>query len=225
MAIGLTKAQKRILDFVVKDQAKNGFPPSVREICKAFGFASTRSAVDHLAAIERKGFIHRDDRRARGIRILEPARKAAPAGARNIARFAPPKPERAAGNTIPLLGRIAAGSPIDAVETADETLDLGALYGSRDVFAVKVAGNSMVDAAILDGDYVVVRKDGKVSNGDIAVAYVDGEATVKRFFVERDAYRLQPENPAMEPIRVSKSDPRFSLGGKVVGVIRRVARG
>lgn len=226
MAKGLTAAQRRILRFIVSEQARRGYPPAIREICEQFGFKSTRSAVDHLLAIERKGFIRREEREARGIRILEPARAAlAPRGRpAALLRAVPKSPAPPPPAGIPLLGRIAAGSPVDAVETPDETLDLAGLYGSREVFAVKVAGESMVDAAILDGDYVVVRRDGRIASGDVAVAYVDGEATVKRVFFEGGTVRLQPENRSMEPITIPRSDPRLSLGGKVVGVIRRLGR-
>ncbi len=194
----LTDRQRAILEFIEEVIDGEGYPPTVREICKRFRISSPRGVSDHLGALERKGFIEREAGKARGLRLVR----------------------RLSG--VPIVGRVAAGNPILAVENVEDQLDMGDLFGTRDVFAVEVDGDSMIDAGIFDGDYVVVRKAERVENGAIGVAYIDGDATVKRIFRTRTGYRLQPENESFEPIDVDKSTLDFRIGGAVVGVVRKL---
>ncbi len=194
----LTERQRAILEFIEEVIDEEGYPPTVREICKRFRISSPRGVSDHLGALERKGFIEREPGKARGLRIVH----------------------RISG--VPIVGRVAAGNPILAVENVEDQLNMGDLFGTRDVFAVEVDGDSMMDAGIFDGDYVVVRKAERVENGAIGVAYIDGDATVKRIFRTRTGYRLQPENESFKPIDVDKSTLDFRIGGSVVGVVRKL---
>ncbi len=194
----LTERQRAILEFIEEVIDEEGYPPTVREICKRFRISSPRGVSDHLGALERKGFIEREAGKARGLRVVH----------------------RLSG--VPIVGRVAAGNPILAVENVEDQLDMGDLFGTRDVFAVEVDGDSMMDAGIFDGDYVVVRKATKVENGAVGVAYIDGDATVKRIFRTRAGYRLKPENDAFEPIDVDESTLDFRIGGSVVGVVRKL---
>lgn len=181
--------------------ARQGRPPSVREIARHFGMASPRAASDHLAALERKGYLRRSPRTARGLELLQ---------------------TRSRG--LPVVGRVAAGAPIEALEHVDEELDLGAMAADGRRFAVRVVGESMRDAGIRDGDYVIVEKDARVENGKMAVAYIDGEATVKWFERTAKCIRLLPDNPEFAPIVVDDTTPDFRLAGPVVGVIRLMKR-
>ncbi len=194
----LTDRQRAILEFIEEVIDEEGYPPTVREICKRFRISSPRGVSDHLGALERKGFIEREAGLARGIRLVR----------------------RLSG--VPIVGRVAAGNPILAVENVEDQLDMGDLFGRRDVFAVEVDGDSMMDAGIFDGDYVVVRKAARVENGGIGVAYIDGDATVKRIFRTRSGYQLKPENENFEPIDVDESTLDFRIGGSVVGVVRKM---
>ena len=211
MAKPLTEKQKAILDFIRAETARRGFPPTLREIGAHFGLHSTGSVRDHLRALQRKGHIDRRRYLSRGI-ALRPA----PAAAR---RPAPPRPSHA----IPLLGDIAAGPPRLAVESPDDLLAIDpTLFGGGDLFALRVQGDSMRDAGIYDGDHVIVRRQATATNGDIVVALVDDEATVKRFFHEGRRVRLQPENETMSPIYLEPRDAELQLLGKVVGVLRKL---
>jgi len=194
----LTDRQRAILEFIEEVIDEEGYPPTVREICKRFRISSPRGVSDHLGALERKGFIERQAGRARGLRLVH----------------------RLSG--VPIVGRVAAGNPILAVENVEDQLDMADLFGTRDVFAVEVDGDSMMDAGIFDGDYVVVRKTKRVENGAVGVAYIDGDATVKRIFRTRSGYRLQPENESFKPIDVDESTLDFRIGGSVVGVVRKM---
>lgn len=192
----LTPRQKQILDYIQAQTRKDARPPTVREIGAKFSIASPKGVSDHLAALESKGYIERTRGKSRGMKLLH----------------------QAAG--IPIVGDVAAGTPITAIENLDGTLELESMFGTGDLFAVRVKGHSMSGCGIVDGDYVVVRKKPVVENGTIAVAYVDGEATVKRIEKTRVGYRLMPENDAYEPIEVSAETPGFCLAGPVVGVLR-----
>ncbi len=194
----LTERQRAILEFIEEVIDGEGYPPTVREICKRFRISSPRGVSDHLGALERKGFIEREAGKARGIRLVH----------------------RLSG--VPIVGRVAAGNPILAVENVEDQLNMADLFGRHDVFAVEVDGDSMIDAGIFDGDYVVVRKAARVENGGIGVAYIDGDATVKRIFRTRTGYRLQPENESFKPIDVDKSTLDFRIGGSVIGVVRKM---
>jgi len=206
MAKGLTKRQEEILDFIVERVRDEGFPPTLKEIAAQFGLASPNAARDHVLALERKGFLKRTGEKSRAL-TLDPSLRAAAA---------------AAPRGWPLVGVVPAGSPILAEENFEGYVDLNELFGrGEDTFLLKVRGESMIGAGINDGDLVVVRNQDRISSGEIGVALVGGEATVKRLFHEEGTWRLQPENPAMDPIRVWDGDPEFRVAGKVIGVVRR----
>jgi repressor LexA len=198
----LTKRQQEIFDFIKRYSAKHGYPPTVRDIGKAIGLGSPSTVHAHLANLEKIGLLRRDPSKPRALELLrDTARKAvAPAG-------------------LPLVGRVAAGSPVLAEENIEEYVDVpGIAGGDAGDYVLRVSGESMKDAGILDGDHVVVRPQDTATDGEIVVALVGEEATVKRFFKESDHIRLQPENDAMEPIRTREAQ----VLGRVVGVCRRV---
>ena len=203
----LTARQREILDFVRAEVHRRGFPPSVREIGEAVGLSSSSTVHSHLSALESKGFIRRDPSKPRALEVLD---------YRDTGRGVDVGDVRA----VPLVGRVAAGAPLLAAENIEETIALPAeLADEGSSFILRVAGESMIDAGILDGDYVVVRQQETAVNGDVVVAMVGGEdATVKRFFREPDRVRLQPENAAMEPILTRD----VVILGRVTGLFRRV---
>ncbi|MBM4042875.1 MAG: transcriptional repressor LexA [Planctomycetes bacterium] len=210
MAKALTAKQKEILEFLRVEAARRGCPPTIREIGARFGLRSTGSVRDHLRALERKGHISRRRHLSRGI-VLTAAPRAA--------RPQPPAPRPA----IPLVGDIAAGAPQLAIESAVDSLPLDpALFGGGELFALRVRGDSMRDAGIYEGDHAIVRRQATADNGDIVVALLDDEATVKRFFHEGHRVRLQPENPAFQPIFLEPRQAEVRLLGKVVGVLRKL---
>ena len=186
MGKGLTRRQKEILTFVQRHSEAHGYPPSVREIGQALGLTSSSTVHSHLAALERKGYLRRDPSKPRALEVLRDEREV------------PPKKVVA----LPVVGRVAAGQRILAAENIEDYFPLPADFvRSDDAFILHVHGDSMVNAGIVDGDLLLVRKQQNAQNGDIVVARVDGdEATVKRFFKEADRVRLQPENDALEPI-------------------------
>jgi repressor LexA len=201
MAKDLTDRQREVFEFIRDSFRNHNCPPTVREIAKHFQFSSPKAATDHLNALERKGYIRRRSSKARNIEL----------------------PDKLDPQGIPILGRIAAGSPVLAVEDIEDSVSLNGMFSpSPNTFALEVNGASMEGAGILDGDYVVVEKDGSVKNGSIAVALLGDEATVKRVFFEKDHVRLEPENPDFAPIHVEQSDPEFRICGPVRGVIRRL---
>ena len=202
MELKLTKRQQEIFDFIKRYSAKHGYPPTVRDIGKAIGLGSPSTVHAHLANLEKLGLLRRDPSKPRALELLrETARKAvAPSG-------------------LPVVGRVAAGAPVLAEENIEEYVDVPEIAGGDDgQFVLRVDGDSMKDAGILDGDHVVVQPRSTARNGEIVVALVGEEATVKRFFKERDHVRLQPENSALEPIRTREAQ----VLGRVVGVCRRV---
>ena len=193
----LTERQAEILRFIRDEIQARGCPPTVREIARRFGFASPHAVTDHLNTLTRKGYILRAGRHtARGIRLAG----GVPTG-------------------IPLVGRVAAGTPLEAVENVEGHLDIPGHFGSGELFAVRVQGDSMRDAGIHDGDFVAVaRSSGDPQNGQIVVARIDDEATVKTFERRNGRIRLLPANPDYTPIDV---DADLVIEGRVVGVIRR----
>ncbi|MEW6275791.1 MAG: transcriptional repressor LexA [Bacillota bacterium] len=194
----LTEREQQILEYIQKAIAEKGYPPSVREIGKAVGLSSTSTVHAYLNRLEKKGCLRRDSSMPRAIAINKQ------------------KPDVVVA--VPLLGRIAAGTPILAVENHEDIIALPVdLTGYGDFFALRVHGNSMVDAGILDGDIVIVRQQPTAENGDIVVALIEDEATVKRFFKEDGRIRLQPENRAMQPIVTDKA----TVLGKVVSLLRK----
>ena len=206
MAKGLTKRQEEILDFIVGGVRDEGFPPTLKEIAGRFGLASPNAARDHVLALERKGFLKRTGVKSRAL-SLSPALRVA---------------TTAAPRGWPLLGVVPAGTPVLAEENFEGYIDLNELFGRGEgTFLLKVSGESMIGAGINDGDLVVVRHQEQITSGEIGVAYLAGEATVKRLFHEQGSWRLQPENPALDPIRVWDGDPEFRVAGKVIGVVKR----
>ncbi|SFA41370.1 repressor LexA [Parageobacillus thermantarcticus] len=201
----LSKRQQQILDFIKKEVKTKGYPPSVREIGEAVGLASSSTVHGHLARLESKGYIRRDPTKPRAIEILD-----ADFSMRN---------ETDDVISVPIIGKVTAGQPITAIENVEDYFPLPKrLVSSEDhVFMLEVMGDSMIEAGILDGDYVIVRQQQSADNGDIVVAMTEeNEATVKRFFKEKDHIRLQPENSNLEPIIVRDC----TILGKVIGVYR-----
>lgn len=198
----LTARQQEILDFIRKEVREKGYPPSVREIGEAVKLSSSSTVHSHLERLEKLGYIRRDPTKPRAIEILSEI-SVAPSPVINV----------------PLIGRVAAGSPILAEQNVEDIYPLPkdfVLY--EDTFMLKIRGDSMIEAGIFDGDLVVVRRTADASNGDIVVALVGEEATVKRFYREKDHIRLQPENSAMEPIIVKD----VAILGKVTGLLRKI---
>ncbi|WP_077615884.1 transcriptional repressor LexA [Caenibacillus caldisaponilyticus] len=202
----LSKRQQAIIDFIKKEVKTKGYPPSVREIGDAVGLASSSTVHGHLNRLEKKGYIRRDPTKPRAIEVLDRSDE-----------DAAPKQESV---LLPVIGKVTAGEPITAVENIEEYLPVPKrMAAGEEAFILNVVGESMINAGILDGDQVIVRKQETAENGEIIVAMTeDGEATVKRFFKEKDHIRLQPENPTMEPIIVKNC----TILGKVVGVIRTI---
>ena len=216
---GLTKRQLQTLDFIRHSINQRGYPPTLREIGEHMGIRSTNGVNDHLRALERKGYLRREDMKSRALKLVD----SMPA---NETQSAPPESD-AALNTIEVqvLGRVAAGLPLLAEENVIDTVhvDRGLLRGGRDVFGLRVAGDSMVEAGILNGDYIFVRKQPTAERGDVVVALIGDEATVKYYFPERDYIRFQPANSRMAPILVRAMDFKSTmLLGKVVGIYRRL---
>jgi repressor LexA len=205
----LTKRQQEIFDFIKRYSAKYGYPPTVRDIGKAVGLASSSTVHAHLANLERIGLLRRDPTKPRALELLDRAAAGVQAG---VQTFLQPG--------LPLVGQVAAGQPIVAEENIEEYIQTPAFAGGQDgEFLLRVRGESMQDAGIIEGDLVVVRSQDHANDGDIVVALVGEEATVKRFFQESDHVRLQPENASMEPIR--SRDVRVL--GKVVGLMRNIS--
>jgi len=202
----LTDRQRSVLEYLKQFLRDNGYPPTIREIAAHFGIRSPRGVQDHLAALERKGFIRRSRERSRGIELLGLA--PLPAGDGNVV-------------SLPLVGRVAAGQPVLSDENIEDWIEVDASFAAREGnFLLKVVGDSMVDAHILDGDTIVVSPQETARNGEIVVALVDDEATVKTFYREPGGIRLQPENPDMEPIRVPAGSGEVRIIGRVVAVMR-----
>jgi repressor LexA len=203
----LSKRQQEILNFIKKEVQEKGYPPSVREIGEAVGLASSSTVHGHLLRLESKGYIRRDPTKPRAIEILD-AEETVNIPKSNVVN-------------VPVIGKVTAGQPITAIENIEEYFPLPDRFFSPDdnIFMLEVMGDSMIEAGILDGDLVVVRQQQTANNGDIVVAMTeDNEATVKRFFKEKDYIRLQPENSTMEPIILRN----VAILGKVIGVFRTI---
>ena len=197
----LTTQEERVLEYI-KDQIRvTGYPPSVREVCAALGFKSTSSAHQYINRLADKGYISKKDLKTRAIRIV---------GAESTI-------------ALPIVGKVAAGEPILAQENIEDYFSIGESFFNTDSlkndnFILKVQGESMINAGINDGDYIIVSKQNTARNGQIVVAMIDGDATVKTFYKENGYYRLQPENDTMEPIIVKD----LQIVGKVVGLFRKI---
>lgn len=201
----LTKRQREILDFITAEIHRKGYPPSVREIGMAVGLSSSSTVHSHLAALEAKGFIRRDPTKPRTIEVFDYRDTGAALSPSQV-------------SAVPLVGTIAAGTPLLAQENIEEVLALPAEFVGEQSFVLKVKGDSMIGAGINDGDFLIVHQQPTARDGDIVVALLDDEATVKRFFAENGRVRLQPENPTMDPIYTSD----VVILGKAVGLFRRL---
>ena len=202
---GLTVKQQQIYDFICQHQEERGYPPTIREIGLNFNLNSTGSVRDYLHALEKKGFINRNLRTSRGIEILK-------------------KTIIAKTRSIPIYGSIAAGAPtVAAQQSYDEEVIVDSAWFGNDseTFSLRVQGESMIDAGILDGDLVVVRKQDYANEGDIVAVVIDDDATVKYFHREGNRIRFQPANEAMEPIYMEENKAQLHISGKVVGVMRK----
>ena len=201
---GLTDRQREVLDFISDSIRKRGYPPTLREIGSHFGIRSTNGVNDHLRALEKKGFLHREDLKSRALRPVFTEDDFV---------------------DVPVLGKVAAGQPMLAVENYEDTVKIDRFFigNSREVFALRVKGDSMIEAGIFDGDFVFIRKQLQAASGEIVVAMIGDEATVKRYYPEGDTIRFQPANAAMSPIIVRKRDFRsVNLLGVVIGVYRKM---
>ena len=199
----LTERQRDVLDFIESELDRNGVAPTLREISEKFGFASTASAQKHIALLERKGFLRREKHQKRGLVLARRDRSSSPSGV-----------------DLPLLGLVAAGSPIESLPDPEPVSVPPDLLRSGEHFVLKVQGESLIDDGIHDGDMVVVQGGAEAADGDMVVALVDGEVTLKRLFREPPAtIRLQPANAAMRPIRAPAETVRVQ--GVVVGLLRR----
>lgn len=196
MRMSREESQAKIMAFIRDEVQKRGYPPSVREICKAVGFKSTSSVHAHLQALEKEGVLHRDATKPRALELCDA-----------------PK-----GRIVPLVGKVTAGLPILAQQNIEEELVLpsGMVNVDGDIFALHVEGESMIEAGILDGDVVIVRAQQSAENGEIVVAMIEDEATVKRIFYEADGVRLQPENSHMNPIYADE----VTVLGRVIALLR-----
>jgi repressor LexA len=205
--MAITKRQHELYDFLSRFVAENGYSPSYEEIKGGMGLNSLATVHKHVTNLEKKGLLTRDYNRSRSIDLIPPKGKLKQSMSVNTAMV------------LPLLGRIAAGQPIEAVQS-NETISLADFVRSKEVFVLEVRGDSMQDEAILNGDYVLVEKSKTAHNGDIVVALVDAsDATLKRFFREGDNIRLQPSNAAMKPIIVPAAT--VDVQGRVIGVLRK----
>ncbi|HHU73734.1 MAG TPA: transcriptional repressor LexA [Clostridiales bacterium] len=202
MAYGkISTKQKEILEYLKSEIINKGYPPAVREICEAVNLKSTSSVHSHLETLERNGYIRRDPSKPRAIEIIDDEF--------NLTR-------RELVN-VPIVGTITAGQPILAVENVESYFPIPSEYmPNEETFMLKVKGESMINAGIFDGDKILVQRQSHAKNGDIVVALIDDEVTVKTFYKENGYYRLQPENDTMEPIIV----PELNILGKVIGLFR-----
>ncbi len=231
---GLTHRQQMVLDYIRRSISDRGYPPTLREIGAFMGIRSTNGVNDHLRALERKGYLTREDMKsrarwptnmqpglARGVDVGEVANGNAESSVEAAMRAL--EDERLV--EIPVVGRVAAGLPILAEQNVVDTVKIDKMFvrGGKDIFALRVQGESMIEAGILDGDYIFVRKQATASRGDIVVALLGDEATVKYYFPEKEHVRLQPANAAMAPIYVRASDFKQSMIlGIVVTVLRKL---
>ena len=209
--MAITKRQRQVYDFIASFVQTNGYSPSFEEIGDGLGLSSLATVHKHISNLEKKGLLKRDYNRSRSIDVLAPRGRMKQAmGMAAVAT---------AGISLPLLGRIAAGQPIEAVQNP-ETISLGDITRSRDVYVLQVRGDSMQDEHIVDGDYVLVENTKIAHNGDIVVALVEGsETTLKYFFKEGDKIRLQPANSALKPIIVPAQN--VQIQGRVIGILRK----
>ena len=212
----LTRRQKETLEFLERFVSANGYPPTVRQICAELGLSSTQTAYAHLCKLDQKGYVHLSHAH-RTIQLItdsnEVSSSAGTAASSNLCKHGV---SRDLSKQIPMIGRVAAGQPLLAVENIEGYVDLGDVADDSEVFALRVRGDSMIEAGIIDGDYILVRRQETAENGDIVVALLRDEATVKFFFRERNRVRLQPANSKMKPILAKE----VNLIGKVIASFR-----
>ena len=209
----LNKREKAILKFIEKKITEDGYPPSVREIGKAVNLSSTATVHSYLAKLREKGYIKKEDKKGRTLKLLKSG------NGEMIASETKNFYSQKELIDVPLVGKITAGMPILAVENVSDTFPIPIDFvGNSECFMLTVRGESMIEAGILDGDFILVRKQADAMNGEIVVALIEEEATVKTFYKEKDHIRLQPENSSMDPIIV----PNCSILGKVIGVFRKM---
>ena len=208
-----TRREKAILKFIEEQVKANGYPPSVREIGKAIGLSSTATVHGYLAKLEKQGFIKKEDKKGRTLKVIK-GTDGKPLQESNKNFYTQKEMVE-----VPVIGKITAGQPILAVENVTDTFPIPIDFvGNCDSFMLTVRGESMIEAGILDGDYILVKKQSNANNGEIVVALIEDEATVKTFYKETDHIRLQPENSTMDPIIV----PNCQILGKVAGVFRKM---
>lgn len=214
MADTVTKRQKAVLDCIEECVREKGYGPTVREVCQDLGLSSPSTVHVHLKALEEKGLIKRDPLKSRSIALTYPLYDESNSSHANVI-----KPSFSKTLDLPLVGDVAAGTPLLAEENIVDTITLPTdIVGDSAAFLLSVRGDSMIEAGINSGDYVVVKEQPSANNGDIVVALIDDGATVKRFYKEKDHIRLQPENSSMDPIITNNC----SIAGKVVAVFRRL---
>ena len=208
-----TRKEKAILKFIEEQVIENGYPPSVREIGKAIGLSSTATVHAYLAKLEKQGFIKKEDKKGRTLKVIK-GTDGQPLKMESKNFYA----QREMVD-VPVIGKITAGQPILAVENVTDTFPIPIDFvGNSESFMLTVRGESMIEAGILDGDYILVKKQNNANNGEIVVALIEDEATVKTFYKENGHIRLQPENHTMDPIIV----PDCKILGKVAGVFRKM---
>lgn len=201
---GLSEKQIKILKYIKDELTMKGYPPSIREICQAVGLSSTSSVHAHLNTLENKGYIKKGNNKRRAIELID------------VDDICSNMPKKEVIN-IPIIGTVTAGEPILAVENVEDTLPISIDFiGNNEPYVLKIKGDSMIDAGILNGDYVIVNSQNTAQNGDIVVALIGDEATVKTFYKEKDHIRLQPQNVSMEPILVKDT--------LILGVVKAVVR-
>ena len=202
----LTPTQEKVFDFLKDFLREKGFPPTLREIASHFGLGGPKAPQKTLTILERKGYIHKVPGGSRAIEILGHPSVC-------LTQILP----------IPIVGRVRAGEPILAVENIEGYISLDrSIASSEDVFLLRVQGDSMIDAHIQDGDFALVKPQPNAENGEIVVALIEDEATIKRIFQKRDLIRLEPANPKMEPIVVKKGEKKVAIVGKVIGIFRKM---
>ena len=212
---GLNKRERSILNFIQKEVEVAGYAPSVREICKAVDLKSTATVQGYLNKLEERGYIKKENQKGRTLRLLKNSK------GQEIDKVEENKTFYGGKEMVdvPVIGKITAGQPILAVENITDTFPIPIDFvGNSETFMLTVRGESMIEAGILDGDYILLKKDNSAENGQIVVALIEDEATVKTFYKEKDHIRLQPENQTMDPIIV----PDCKILGKVCGVFRKI---
>jgi len=226
--LGLTERQRRVLEFINDSIKRRGYPPTLREIGEQMGIRSTNGVNDHLRALEKKGYLERHDLKSRGLRIIDSSWNGSGPATRLAAAddsAAVPSLRKDDLVAVPVLGKVAAGQPILAIEHREDTVHVDRFFlgAQRDVFALRVKGDSMIEAGIFDGDYLFVRKQPVAHSGDIVVAMINDEATVKYFYPESERIVFKPGNSRLTPIEVKKSEFKpVNLLGTVVGVYRKM---